>query len=257
MRMSHDADKRCEMRDAKRMREARYATGDMRCEIRDARGEVRDRTLPLCYFLLSSIPYLVSRIPHLASSICVISIGLWPSSAFAHEQGGAAAGFLAGLAHPISGLDHVFAMIAVGLWGAQLGTPAVFMLPLVFPMIMAGGGALGLIGIPLPGIEIGIAVSAVVIGALVLASAKPRLSLALTIVGFFAIFHGHAHGTELPPGQSGLFYSMGFVIATGLLHGFGILIGLIHHWPIGRAALRAAGALVSVAGLVFLWRAVS
>jgi urease accessory protein len=75
------------------------------------------------------------------------------------------------------------------------------------------------------------------------------------IVAFFAIFHGHAHGTELPPGQSGLLYSIGFVIATGLLHGWGIFIGLVHRWPIGRVALRAAGALVSVAGLVFLWKA--
>jgi urease accessory protein len=187
----------------------------------------------------------------------ILSLAMWPSSALAHEQAGAAAGFLTGLAHPISGLDHVIAMVAVGLWGAQLGAPAMFLLPVAFPMVMAIGGMLGLIGVSLPGIEIGIAVSAVVLGAVVLASAQPRVWVALVIVGLFAVFHGHAHGTELPPGQSGLFYSIGFVAATGILHAFGILLGLVHRWPIGRLALRAAGALVSIAGMAFLWRAVS
>jgi urease accessory protein len=200
---------------------------------------------------------LSSRISYLVSRISLVSIVLWPSFALAHEQAGTAAGFLSGFAHPIAGLDHVVAMVAVGLWGAQLGAPALFLLPVAFPVVMAFGGALGLIGIPFPGIEIGIAVSAVVLGALVLASAKPQLWFALVVVGFFAIFHGHAHGTELPPGQSGLYYSIGFVVATGLLHGCGIFIGLVHRWPIGRVALRTAGAMVSIAGMVFLWRAVS
>jgi urease accessory protein len=197
-----------------------------------------------------------SRISYLVSRISLVSIVLWPSFAFAHEQAGTAAGFLSGFAHPISGLDHVIAMVAVGLWGAQLGMPAVILLPIAFPVVMAIGGMLGLLGVPLPGIEIGIAVSAVVLGALVLGSAKPPIWFALLAVGFFAIFHGHAHGTELPPGQSGLFYSIGFVMATGLLHAFGISIGLVHRWPMGRVALRAAGAMVSVTGMVFLWRAV-
>jgi urease accessory protein len=216
-------------------------------ETRKARFQIRH----------SPIRNLESRIPLLVSWIGVVSIGVWPSFAFAHEQTGAAAGFLTGLAHPISGLDHVIAMVAVGLWGAQLGAPAMFLLPVAFPMVMAIGGMLGLIGVPLPGIEIGIAVSAVVLGAVVLASAQPRVWVALVIVGFFAVFHGHAHGTELPPGQSGLFYSVGFVAATGILHAFGILFGLVHRWPIGRVALRAAGALASIAGMAFLWRAVS
>lgn len=195
-------------------------------------------------------------------ALCVIArvtvvLMLLPATAVAHEQAGTAAGFLSGFAHPIYGLDHVIAMVAVGLWGAQLGMPAVILLPIAFPVVMAIGGMLGLLGVPLPGIEIGIAVSAVVLGALVLGSAKPPIWFALLAVGFFAIFHGHAHGTELPPGQSGLFYSIGFVMATGLLHAFGISIGLVHRWPMGRVALRTAGAMVSIAGLVFLWRAVS
>ena len=137
-------------------------------------------------------------------------------------QKGEAAGFLSGLKHPVSGLDHVLAMVAVGLWGAQLGAPAVWLLPVAFPMVMAFGGMLGLMGVPLPGIEYGIAASAILLGIAVMFELRPPLAIAAIVVGIFAIFHGHAHGTELPPGQSGLLYSMGFVIATGCLHGVGI-----------------------------------
>jgi len=175
----------------------------------------------------------------------------------AHVQSGQAAGFLTGLKHPISGLDHVLAMIAVGLWGAQLGSPAVWMLPVAFPMMMAFGGFIGLVGLPLPGVEIGIALSAVLLGTVVARESRPSLAVAVLLVAFFAIFHGHAHGAELPKGQSGLTYSIGFVIATGCLHGVGIAIGLIHRWPAGKTALRAAGAIVALAGVAFLWRAVT
>jgi urease accessory protein len=148
-------------------------------------------------------------------------------------------------------------MLAVGLWGAQLGVPAVWILPVVFPMMMAMGGTLGLMGIPLPGVEVGIAVSAVVLGFMVLKEARPRIQLSMLIVAFFAVFHGHAHGTELPAGQSGLLYSIGFVAATGLLHGAGIAIGLVHRWQAGRLALRGAGSLVCAAGIYFLVRALT
>ncbi|MGE5414328.1 MAG: HupE/UreJ family protein [Syntrophomonadaceae bacterium] len=178
-------------------------------------------------------------------------------SALAHTRGGEGAGFVAGLAHPVSGLDHVLAMIAVGLWGAQLGPPAVWLLPVTFPIVMAFGGTLGLVGVKIPGIEVGIALSAIGLGAAVLFEARPKLGIAAVLVGFFAIFHGHAHGTELPAGANGLLYSIGFVIATGLLHATGIAIGLVHRWPAGRTALRCAGAVVAVAGLTFLWRALT
>jgi urease accessory protein len=148
-------------------------------------------------------------------------------------------------------------MIAVGLWGAQLGAPALWLLPVAFPMMMAFGGMLGLMGLPLPGVEVGIAVSAVVLGFMVLTEVRAQLVIALVVVAFFAIFHGHAHGTELPEGQSGLLYSMGFVIATGCLHGVGITIGLVHRWDTGRIALRAAGVVVLVGGLYFLWKALT
>ena len=179
------------------------------------------------------------------------------SPAFAHVEAGQASGFVTGLQHPWSGLDHVLAMVAVGLWGAQLGNPALWILPVTFPMVMAMGAMMGLIGIPLPGIEAGIALSAILLGAAVLSEFRPKLYAAAILVGFFAIFHGHAHGTELPPGQNGLLYSMGFVIATGCLHGLGIAMGLIHRWPAGKLALRSAGALITIMGGMFLWRSLS
>jgi urease accessory protein len=190
-------------------------------------------------------------------ALIVLGLLLVAPSAFAHEQAGAAAGFLTGLRHPVSGLDHVLAMIAVGLWGAQLGPPAVWLLPVTFPMVMAMGGFLGLVGVPVPGVEIGIGLSALLLGAMVMREAKPPLAAAAVLVGFFGIFHGHAHGSELPPGQSGLAYSIGFVVATGLLHGVGIAIGLAHRWRAGRIALRLAGVAVAVAGLIFTVRAIA
>jgi len=188
--------------------------------------------------------------------IIVVTI-LWPLYAWAHVGSGEAGGFVTGLQHPISGLDHVIAMLAVGLWGAQLGNPALWLLPVVFPMMMAGGGCLGLLGIPLPGVEVGIAVSAIVLGLMVLAEARLKIYLAMVIVAFFASFHGHAHGTELPAGQSGLLYSIGFVAATGCLHAVGIAIGLIHRWQVGRLALRGAGSIVCGGGIYFLVRALT
>jgi len=179
----------------------------------------------------------------------------WTETAFAHVQKGEAAGFLSGLKHPVSGLDHVLAMVAVGLWGAQLGSPAIWVLPVAFPMVMAFGGMLGLMGVPLPGIEYGIAASAILLGMAVMFELRPPLAIAAALVAIFAIFHGHAHGTELPPGQSGLLYSMGFVIATGCLHAVGITIGTVHRWGWGQKFLRLAGAVVTVGGVFFMWKA--
>ena len=181
----------------------------------------------------------------------------WPLAAWAHVESGQAGGFSSGLLHPVSGLDHVLAMVAVGLWGAQLGQPAMWLLPVAFPMMMALGGMLGLIGVPVPGIEIGIAVSGIVLGALILGQMKMPTPAALGIVAFFAIFHGHAHGTELAAGQNAILYSLGFVIATGTLHAVGITLGLIHRWNAGRVALRCAGSLVLAGGLFFLWGAIT
>jgi urease accessory protein len=171
--------------------------------------------------------------------------------AFAHT-GSMRGGFVGGFAHPLFGPDHVVAMVAVGLWGAFLGAPAIWLLPIVFPLVMAGGGVIGILGIPLPGIEIGIAVSAIVLGLMVMLAAKPPLLVAAVLVGAFAIFHGYAHGAELPPGADAVAYSVGFVVATGLLHLTGIAFGLVARWPAGRIAVRAAGGAIALAGVVFL-----
>jgi urease accessory protein len=189
--------------------------------------------------------------------LVALSLAALASRALAHVETGQATGFLAGLAHPVSGLDHVLAMVAVGLWGAQLGAPAIWLLPVTFPIVMALGGLLGLLGVPLPGVEVGIAASAILLGAAVMTERRLPLYAAAALVGFFAVFHGHAHGTELPPGQSGLLYSLGFVVATGCLHAIGIAIGAMHRWPAGRIAVRIAGGGVGLAGVFFLWRAVA
>jgi len=199
-----------------------------------------------------------ARLPRLSAlhaRILFLSWLLLPSPALAHVGGGTGGGFLSGFAHPISGPDHVLAMVAVGLWGAQLGSPAIWLLPVAFPMVMAVGGMLALLGVPLPGIEYGIATSAILLGAAVTLEARPPLGVAAALVGFFAIFHGHAHGSELPSGGDALLYSLGFVIATGCLHAAGIAVGLVHRWPCGRSALRIAGAGIALGGLLFLWRA--
>lgn len=175
----------------------------------------------------------------------------------AFHEGGSAAGLISGLLHPVTGPDHVLAMVAVGIWGAQLGAPAIWVLPVTFPMVMALGGVAGLLGLGLPAVEVGIGVSALLLGAMVALEQKPDLRLAAILVGFFAIFHGYAHGTELPEGQSGLLYSIGFVVSTGLLHAAGIGIGELKRLSWGGTALRAAGAVIAVAGVYFTWGAVA
>ncbi len=193
---------------------------------------------------------------HTVVPITALLLLVLSNEALAHTDHDAG-GFTSGLYHPISGLDHVLAMVAVGLWGAQLGKPSIWLLPVAFPIVMSLGALLGLLGMPLPGVEIGIAASALALGVMVLGEVKPRLAVALVMVGFFAIFHGHAHGTELPEGQSGVLYSIGFVLATGTLHVSGVAIGLVHRWPAGRVALRFAGGAVAAFGCFFLWRAIA
>ena len=202
------------------------------------------------------IPHPVSRIPYLASRILILIV-LWPASAFAHVAQGEAYGLLTGFLHPLSGPDHMLAMVAVGLWGAQLGAPAIWVLPVAFPLVMAMGAMLGFVGMAIPGIEYGIAASAILLGGAVAFEVRPPIVVAGLLIGVFAIFHGHAHGTELPPGQSALHFSMGFVIATGCLHALGIGVGTVHRWTWGQKLLRAAGALVTIGGCFFMWKAIA
>lgn len=175
------------------------------------------------------------------------------TQAFAHSDASSLqGGFVTGFLHPIMGLDHVVAMIAVGLWGVFLGKPAIWILPVIFPLVMAFGGALGVAGIEIPAIEAGIALSGVVLGLAVAFAFKPPLWVAAIIVGAFAIFHGHAHGTELPNATSPLIYSIGFVTGTGLLHMAGIAFGELSRWPWGKMAVRAGGVVIAAIGGAFL-----
>ncbi|MEE1674930.1 HupE/UreJ family protein [Agarivorans aestuarii] len=181
-----------------------------------------------------------------------IFLTLFASTAHAHADVDATNGFVSGFLHPLLGLDHLAAMVAVGLWGAFLGKPAIWMLPVTFPLVMAFGGALGILGVPVPAVETGIAGSAVILGVMIAFAIKPPIMLAAVIVAAFAIFHGHAHGTELPSAVSPITYSIGFVLSTGLLHLAGIAFGLLIRWPLGRVAVQASGGVIALAGVGFL-----
>jgi urease accessory protein len=179
---------------------------------------------------------------------------LAPALAALHDTTGAG-GFASGFMHPLTGPDHALAMIAVGLWGAQLGRPAVVVLPVAFPIAMACGAALGFSGVELSAVESRIALSAILLGLAVMVEARLPLWMACLLVAGFAIFHGYAHGTTLPPGEDGLRYSIGFVISTGLLHAVGISIGFVHRFERGRTLIRLLGGGVSAAGCWFMWSA--
>ncbi len=172
--------------------------------------------------------------------------------AAAHIGNGLAGGFTSGLMHPVLGLDHVVAMVAVGLWGAFLGSPAIWLLPVVFPLVMAFGGALGILGVPMPAVETGIALSGIGLGLMVALAVRPPIWVAALLVGFFAIFHGYAHGAELPTSASPLAFSLGFVISTGLLHLAGIALGTLTRWPWGEGVVRAGGGVIALVGGGFL-----
>lgn len=187
------------------------------------------------------------------AGVLPVLLAMSPGTLFAHTQGGAIGGFSSGFMHPVSGLDHIVAMVAVGLWGAFLGGRAMWLLPVVFPVIMAFGGAMGVMGIPLPHVETGIAVSGIVLGLMVALAVKPPLWVCAVIVGVFAVFHGHAHGTELPGSANAMTFSIGFVISTGLIHLCGIALGALIHWKAGQVFVRTCGAAISLIGCGFLF----
>lgn len=175
------------------------------------------------------------------------------TDAFAHIGEGVGGGLAAGFTHPLLGPDHLLAMVSVGIWGAQLGAPAIWMLPIGFPLIMAGGGALGVLGVPLPSTELIIAVSVLTLGVLVARAERLPVVAAFAIVAVFAVAHGHAHGAELPAAANALAFSVGFVVATGLLHLTGILIGLLVKWPAGARAIQYLGYAIAGVGVYFVY----
>ncbi|OYY22217.1 MAG: urease accessory protein [Azorhizobium sp. 35-67-15] len=183
------------------------------------------------------------------------ALALAPSLAFAHTGVGATHGFVHGFIHPVTGLDHVLAMVTVGILAWQMGGRAIWLLPASFVSLMAVGGALGMGGFDLPYVETGIALSVVVLGAAVAMGVKAPLAFAMGLVGMFAVFHGHAHGAEMPETAGGLSYGLGFMLGTGLLHlaglGLGFAIGRLGETS-GQAWVRGAGAAISLAGVALL-----
>jgi urease accessory protein len=190
-------------------------------------------------------------------TLIFLMICLLPLTASAHQETGTVWGFTSGFIHPLTGLDHITAMVAVGLWGAFLGARAMWVLPVVFPVVMAFGGALGVLGVPLPGVETGIALSSLILGIAVAFALRPPLWVAALIVGSFAIFHGHAHGAEMPKAANAMTYAVGFVIATGLLHLCGIAFGLLVRWSWGKDLVRLGGVAIAMVGVGFLFHFIS
>ncbi|KQW31679.1 urease accessory protein [Rhizobium sp. Root274] len=186
---------------------------------------------------------------HLALVALVFAL---PTVAEAHVLAGEGGGFLHGFEHPLSGLDHMLAMFCVGLWGAQMGGRSVWSLPIAFPLIMVAGGMMGIAGIPLPAVESGIALSIIVLGAAIACLWRPPEWLALVVIGVFAIFHGYAHGAELPNAADPADYAFGFVAATGLIHLAGIGVGLGFQRLHGGQFARALGGLIGLGGVYFL-----
>lgn len=183
---------------------------------------------------------------------------LWMAApAFAHVNTGPVGGLVSGFEHPFLGPDHLLAMVAVGIWGAFLGRPLVWLLPIVFPMMMAVGAVLGIFGVPMLPVENGIALSLIVLGGAIALALRAPVWVAVGLISFFALFHGYAHGVELPFALDPQPYIIGFVAATGLLHVAGIALGLLRKRPVGTLVLRGMGGMIGLAGLAFLLRLVS
>ena len=195
-------------------------------------------------------PHVIAIATGLAGLLCA-------NSAVAHTGTGLAGGFGSGFRHPFTGADHLLAMVSVGLWGAFLGRPLIFALPVIFPAVMVAGAVMGMLGVPLPPVEMGIALSVTVLGGCIALSLKAPVWVASLIVAIFAIFHGYVHGRELPSAADPIGYSLGFVLATGSLHVVGIGIGFLNHRPGGVRVTRSLGMLIASAGVWFLYKAVA
>lgn len=163
-------------------------------------------------------------------------------------------GFLSGIVHPVLGYDHLLAMLSVGIISAQIGGRAIWTVPATFVSVMAVGGVLGLINIGLNVTELGIAVSLVILGLVIAAERKIPTVVVMIGVGFFAIFHGYAHGSEMPDTAEPVLYALGFLVGTALIHIAGVVIGDIsRHYESGKIALRVGGVLISLVGLLFIF----
>lgn len=186
----------------------------------------------------------------IATLVAVVMAG----AAEAHTLGVAAAGFSAGLAHPLAGVDHLLAMIAIGLWAVQLAersgrASALYLVPAAFVGMMAVGGIAAMSDLPLPEVETGIIGSIVVLGLLIAVAPQMPVAAGMAIAGLFALFHGHAHGNEVPEAASATLYAVGFLIATAFLHGIGLALGLVTQSGRLRLVGRLGGAGIAAAGV--------
>jgi urease accessory protein len=190
----------------------------------------------------------------------VIAIGLvslHASPAAAHTGTGLPGGFVSGFLHPLKGLDHLLAMVSVGVWGAFLGRPLIFVLPVVFPALMVVGAIAGMFGVSVPRSEAVVALSVLVLGSCVALAIEAPIACALLIVAVFGIFHGYAHGRELPSAADPVGYSAGFVLVTGLLHLSGIGLGGFNDRAWGIAMTRGIGVAIALCGVWFLQQAIA
>jgi urease accessory protein len=198
--------------------------------------------------------------PELRSVWVVVAAGigsLLSNPVSAHTGTGLPGGFVSGFTHPFSGFDHLLAMVSVGLWGAFLGRPLVYVLPVVFPAMMVAGAIMGMLVVTVPPVEFGVALSVLVLGGCIALSLRAPVWAASLVVAVFAVFHGYAHGKELPSAADPVSFSVGFVLATGLLHVSGICLGTLNHRPQGVVATRSLGGVIAVFGAWFLYRAVA
>jgi urease accessory protein len=196
------------------------------------------------------------RLSQISLALLIFVLCLTPGAALAHTGIGSSSGFMHGFMHPLRGLDHQLAMLLVGIFAYQLGGRALWRVPLTFVTVMAFGGFLGVMGVQIPFVEVGIALSVIVLGAIVALNVKASVAVALGVVGLFAIVHGHSHGSEMPLDSSGFEYGFGFMMATALLHTVGIGIGFpigILRKTLGKNVYRVVGGLASVAGAALLF----
>ena len=190
--------------------------------------------------------------PVLPWLIATAALALSPQPAFAHITQGPIGGFASGFAHPLTGLDHFLAMFAVGVWGAQMGGRSVWALPVAFPLVMTIGGIIGMTGLVLPYVEIGIALSILVLGTAIASKWRPIEIVPLALIAIFALCHGYAHGVELPNAADPAAYAVGFVLATGMIHIFGIGVGLLLGKPLHGWLARGLGGVIAAGGVFYL-----
>jgi urease accessory protein len=197
----------------------------------------------------------LARITTIAAATIAVATVALPTVAAAHPGHDGTPGFIHGFLHPLGGLDHIIAMVAVGLFAARLGGRALWLVPASFVVTMAAAGVAGMAGFALPYVEAGIALSILVLGAAIALETTMPVAAAMGLVALFAVFHGHAHGAEMPETMSGLAYGAGFVAATAALHalgiGFGLFIGRAGEM-FGRRVLQVGGTAAALAGAALL-----